>query len=179
MWRKSRGDHEVVLSLTEVESTVLAQLLDDLEDLADLADAAVDKARHTAGRTDEQAAGNPVIDRLFPAGYADAGAASEFRELTRASLQEERRERYGQCRAELPEGGGEIVVEPDSVQRWLVVINDMRLALGTRLGVTAEGFPDDPDESNAFAVADEILAARTVYQWLTAIQDDMVNAVLR
>ncbi len=165
MRRRSRDNHQVVLSLTEVESTVLGQLLDDLEELADLADVPAD-----------QAAANPVIDRLFPDGYDDAGAADEFRELTRASLQEERRERYGQCRAELPAGGGEIVVEPDSVQRWLVVLNDMRLALGTRLGVTAEGFADDPDQPDD---ADEIRAARTVYQWLTAIQDDMVNAVMR
>ena len=177
MRRRSRDNHEVVLSLTEVESSVLGQLLDDLEELADLADVPPD-----------QAAANPVIDRLFPDGYDDAGAAGEFRDLTRASLQEERRERYGQCRAELPAGGGEIVVEPDSMHRWLVVINDMRLALGTRLGVTADGFADDlgdpgvadgSREPGDFEVADEILAARTVYHWLTAIQDDMVNAVMR
>ncbi len=159
MWRKTRSDDGLTLTLSDIEVTVLAQLLDDLDELSE------DPSPH-----------DPVAGRLYPAGYADADAAAEFRDLTQTSLQQDRRNRYGQCRAELPDGGGDIVVEAESVHRWLVVINDMRLALGTRLGVTADGFTDEVDGRTSAA---ENQAARTVYQWLTAIQDDIVTSLLR
>ena len=63
MRRRSRDNHEVVLSLTEVESRVLGQLLDDLEEWL-----IWPMCRPIRG------AANPVIDRLFPDGYDDAGA---------------------------------------------------------------------------------------------------------
>ena len=59
-------------------------------------------------------------------------------------------------------------MSPEVAQRWLIVLNDMRLALGTRLGVTAEGFEEiDPDDPEA--------AARAAYYWLTAIQDELLT----
>ena len=51
-----------------------------------------------------------------------------------------------------------------------MVLNDMRLVLGTRLGVTADGFPDDADGVGA--------PAQVAYHWLTAVQDDIVTSVL-
>jgi hypothetical protein len=49
------------------------------------------------------------------------------------------------------------------------VLNDLRLALGTRLGITEDDDhvverPDDP---------------RVVYYWLTGIQDAVVQALMR
>jgi Domain of unknown function (DUF2017) len=160
--RKSRPagpPGSVVISLSEVEVAVLGGLIDELDALA----------------TDPPA-DDPVTDRLYPPGYDDDAAARDFSDLTRPSLQRERRERYEQCRAQLPIGGGELVIAAESVQSWLVVLNDMRLALGTRLGVTPEGFADaagGPD------VADDVNAARIAYQWLTAIQDQLVTSVMR
>ena len=57
-------------------------------------------------------------------------------------------------------------IEAESGQRWLMVLNDMRLALGTRLGVTADGFADESEAAIEPTGARQ--AARAAYHWLTA-----------
>jgi hypothetical protein len=150
MVRRRSQRYSYVIGLAEVEVALLTQMLDELDDLAT-----------------EPSGGGAVTERLYPDGYADEAAARDFRDLTQVSLAQERRDRYGQCRAELPDPAGELQLEADSVQRWLVVLNDMRLALGTGLGVTAEGFTDETDP-----------ARQAAYHWLTAVQDDLLSSVL-
>jgi len=146
----------IIATFDDIELTLLMALLDQLDELIDA-----------------MADDDPPTQRLFPAGYRDdERAGAEFRELTQASLQQERRDRYGQCRAELPRTGGPVVITPDTAQRWLIVLNDMRLALGTRLGVSAEPFEDlDPD--------DPLNGARAMYYWLTGVQDQLISQVMR
>jgi hypothetical protein len=64
----------------------------------------------------------------------------------------------------------EIELTPDEVQAWLGVLNDTRLVLGTRLGVTEEEVEIDPDNPDAQAFA--------VYYWLTHLQGELVDALL-
>ena len=64
----------------------------------------------------------------------------------------------------------EVALSPDDVQAWLGVLNDTRLVLGTRLGVT-EDEPDidlDAPEARSFAV----------YYWLTGLQGDLIEMLL-
>ena len=56
------------------------------------------------------------------------------------------------------------------MQAWLGVLNDTRLVLGTRLGVT-----EDERELNP---ADPQAGAYAMYQWLTWLQGDLVEALL-
>ncbi len=146
----------IVASFADVEVALIAALLDELDDLIDAMDE-----------------DDATTRRLFPAGYRDDEVATaDFRELTAASLQQERRDRYGLCRAELPRPAGKVTITPETSERWLVVLNDMRLTLGTRLGVTADGFDhladDDPDS-----------AARALYHWLTGVQDELLTQLMR
>jgi Domain of unknown function (DUF2017) len=152
--RLRRVKGALAADLTEAESALLEQFLDELGAIVD-----------------EPDAGDPLVQRLFPAGYRDdAAAAADFRSLTQSSLQQERRDRYLQCREELPVDGGRLVLHADSAQRWLVVLNDMRLALGIRLGVSSEPFDDgDPDDSE--------WGARLAYNWLTAFQDNLLSRI--
>ena len=53
----------------------------------------------------------------------------------------------------------EIALTPDDVQAWLGVLNDTRLVLGTRLGVTEDEPDIDPDAPEARGYA--------IYYWLT------------
>jgi Domain of unknown function (DUF2017) len=142
------------IDLDYAESDVLASYLDDL-----------------VAAVDELPADDPVRQRLFPDGYRDdPDAAQEFRELTEGSLRDIKIERITQCRAELPEGGGQIELDGDGSERWLTVINDLRLQLGVQLDVTeTDDGAIDPDASDA--------EARVVYYWLTALQDSLVQAV--
>ena len=171
MAARRRGNDRLVLRLGPDEAALLERLLDELDDLATVA----------AG-----ASADPVAARLHVAGYADPDEAAAFRELTHRSLQGERRERYAQCRAELsalsassgasvPSSGGELVIEAATISRWLMVFNDMRLALGTRLGVTDTGFAEPADGAEPSADAEE---GQAVYHWLTAVQDGLVTAAM-
>ena len=56
------------------------------------------------------------------------------------------------------------------MQAWLGVLNDTRLVLGTRLGVTEEEHVLDPADPDAGAYA--------LYQWLTMVQGDLVQELL-
>jgi hypothetical protein len=143
----------LVAELADAEASLLGQFLDELVAINDVLDG-----------------DDPLVQRLFPAGYrGDAEAAADFRELTQLSLQRERRDRYVSCRGDLPGGGGRLAFTDESAHRWLLVVNDMRLAVGTRLGVTAE--PADPDPG------DPEYPAYLAYHWLTALQDGLLTQI--
>lgn len=156
--RVTRRRGVVRIGLDEVEIGLLRTLFDDLTDALDV-----------------MADDDPVRQRLFPPGYRDdPAAAGEYRDLTESSLTDQRRARITRALAELPPTSGEITLDPDAVQRWLGVLNDLRLAIGTRLGVDADTAIDDD-----LAGADEAdRAARAVYVWLTALLDRLVEAVM-
>jgi hypothetical protein len=145
------------LRLEPVEVRLLDALLDELVELVgDRSTDAVD----------------PVQRRLFPAGYRDDEVAdAEFRSLTEPALRTERSERARTCAAELSGVSGELALSSESGQRWIQVLNDVRLALGTRLDVTEEDGPEiDPD--------DPLAEERAIYYWLTAVQDSLVVALM-
>ena len=113
-----------------------------------------------------------IRDRLVPDGYRDdEEAAAEFRGLTADTLRTERDERIAACRAELTEGGEVDISDPDAARRWIQVLNDLRLAFGTRLGVTEDDRPYvDPDDPDA--------ELRAIYHWLSAVQDSVVSELM-
>jgi hypothetical protein len=116
---------------------------------------------------DEADAGDPVQERLFPDAYDDEDAARDYRDITERTLRRERVERVRACQDEVAE---EIRLDDAAADRWLRVLNDLRLALGTRLGVTEEWDHDvDP--------ADPSQLPQATYLWLTSVQDLLVRAV--
>lgn len=119
-----------------------------------------------------EAADDPVRQRLFPSAYPDDGdAEAEYRSLTESTLRTERVGRVATCIGELADGGRVDLDDPDAARRWLQVLNDLRLALGTRLGVTEEPPEIDP--------ADPQAQPWLLYGWLTELQDVLVQAVMR
>jgi hypothetical protein len=152
---RRRGQLQVKLDPAEV--SILDSLLDQLTGIL-------------AGRDGDGA--DALRARLSPAGYRDDPAAeADFRELTAAALRDERDERIAACRAELARGGALDLTDPDAARRWIQVLNDLRLALGTRLEVTEDARTElDPDTPDA-----ELWA---VYHWLTAVQDSVVGELL-
>jgi hypothetical protein len=153
--RVTRRRAHARIRLEAVESALLTTLFDDLE-----------------GALQTLPGDDPVRERLFPAAYRDDDeAADEFRLLTEDSLREGKAQHLAECRAELPSGEGEIDLDDEAAQRWLTVLNDLRLAIGTRLDVSED---DDP----AIDPADPDAQLRAIYQWLTALQDSLVHVVM-
>jgi hypothetical protein len=151
---RRRGRLRLELEPAEVE--LLMALLDEF-------DAVLDGA---TGMDDE------VLRRLNPAAYPDdPEAEAEYRTLTEASLHTVRSERIAACRADLAQSGEVDLDEPDAARRWIQVLNDLRLALGTRLGITEDDDHDiDPHDSAA--------QPRLVYYWLTTVQDSLVRRLM-
>ena len=114
---------------------------------------------------------DPALARLFPDAYGDNDeAASEFRRITESSLREGKLATARTVLATLPTDGGSIRLDEETAQAWLSALNDVRLALGTRLGVTDDTDLDvDP--------ADPANRLLTVYLWVGAVQQQLVDAV--
>jgi Domain of unknown function (DUF2017) len=117
---------------------------------------------------------DPVLARLLPDGYRDdPEAAGEFRRYTESSLRSAKQQAAQEMLDTLPDEGGRIQLTQEQALSWLKALNDVRLALGVKLGVT-EDFedqwaglkPDDPQWS-----------AFEVYAWLGLVQESLVRAL--
>jgi hypothetical protein len=117
---------------------------------------------------------DPVLARLLPDAYRDdPEAAGEFRRYTEPALRSAKHQAAQEMLDTLPDAGGRIQLTQDQALSWLKALNDVRLALGVRLGVT-EDFeeqwarlkPDDPQWT-----------AFEVYAWLGAVQESLVQAL--
>ena len=108
------------------------------------------------------------VARLFPDAYEDDDdAAAEYRRLVASELREARR---GAVRV-LRDTVARETLSEDEVTAWLGVLNDLRLVLGTRLGVTEELYERDlaDDDPRAPEVA--------VFLYLTWLEERTVEAL--
>jgi hypothetical protein len=121
-----------------------------------------------------------VHDRLFPRAYLDPTqeeAEAEWQELVHPELLRERFDALELIAGSLERGTEHrakfrVELSEDETQAWLGVLNDARLALGTRLGVTEDTDyrrldPDSPDAPSYAA-----------YMWLTEVQSDLVETLM-
>jgi Domain of unknown function (DUF2017) len=118
---------------------------------------------------------DPVLARLLPDGYRDdPDAASEFRRFTESSLRSAKVQAARTLLETLPPGGGKVKLSTEHAEAWLRSLNDVRLALGVRLGVTEE-----PDEHDFDASLDDPRFAYIlfIYHWLAELQDSLVAAL--
>ena len=80
-----------------------------------------------------------ALARLFPDGYTDDPEASaDFRRYTEPGLRDAKREAARVALATIEEQGGKRVLTAEESEAWLRALNDMRLVLGERLGVTED-----------------------------------------
>src|SRR5919108_3959716 len=160
-----------VMALVEPEDQDRPAPADDETDETDEI-AALEAMVHGPGA--EQPPEDPVLARLLPDGYRDdPAAAGEFRKYTEPALRSAKHAAAQEMLDTLPDDGGRIQLTQDQALSWLKALNDVRLALGVRLGVTEEFDeqwarlePDDPQWS-----------AFEVYAWLGAVQESLVQAL--
>ncbi|MGI8407190.1 MAG: DUF2017 family protein [Actinomycetota bacterium] len=114
---------------------------------------------------------DPVNQRLFPQAYEDAADSSAYNELIGDELRNTKKlaartvlERLGE-RGELHSS-----IPEEEVDAWLTLITDLRLAIGTRLGVTEETMADDMDTDSSDA------QAYAVMHWLGWLQESILTA---
>lgn len=167
-FKRNKSTRKLDVVLEPGEAAVLTRLLEELTALLD-ADGAGDA---------EQS--DPVLERLFPRAYLDPteeAAESEWQRFVHDDLVVGRRQAVQTVERSLAgalvrKGRLELSLDDEGAQAWLAVINDARLALGTRLEVTEDMDlsrldPDDPDT-----------APYAVYWWLGVLEERLVDVLL-
>ncbi|MDX2680817.1 MULTISPECIES: DUF2017 domain-containing protein [unclassified Streptomyces] len=138
---------------------------------------------------------DPVLRRLFPDAYTDPEGtpgpqqadeqkahSAEFRRYTENDLRAGKRENalavvrsLDTLAAEAAgEGGAVLKLTPQESQQWLRALNDLRLAIGSRLEITDE---DDTDLLYRLPDEDPRKPMVMAYLWLGGLQETLVTTL--
>jgi hypothetical protein len=116
---------------------------------------------------------DPALARLFPDAFIDdPDAAADFRRFTERGLRERKAAQARTVRADLDDLPDSL--PDDHAAAWLGFLNDTRLTLGARLEITEDaheefaGLPDDDPRAALFQV----------YDWLTFLEDSLVQQLM-
>lgn len=191
--RKRSGAVEATASPAEV--AVLAHTVRDLLGLLSGGaepgpDADPLEALVGLGPADAQPPDDPALSRLFPDAYRPgafdgdgegtraAAAAQEFRRYTERDLRAGKRASADAVLETLAAAAasGRLRLDRDQVDAWLGTLNDVRLALGVRLGIEDDTFERDlPDDRTPEGAARR--AALEVFAWLGWLQESLLECV--
>ncbi len=148
----------VALRMGARERAILGALLGELRELV----------AEAGPVPDQEPALDPAVARLYPVAIpGDPEADAAFRDLTRADLEHTRRARLGVVTATLDAGS----LDEAQAAAWLGVLNDLRLVLGTRLGVSEESEEAPIDEQ------DPDSERRIVYAYLGWLESQFVDVL--
>lgn len=166
----------LTMQLDEAEVRILRHVLTEtLELLGPSESPAEDPLAAAVGiGTTTTAPADSALARLFPNGYTDDPEASaDFRRYTEPGLREAKRSAARTALATLDDAGERRVLTELQAMAWLGTLNDVRLVLGDRLGVTE----DWEEMVESLADGDPRLALFWVYDRLTYLQDTLVRAL--
>ena len=111
-----------------------------------------------------------VMQRLFPPAHDDAQEQQAYEELVGAELRRVKVEALETVERGLgDEGPASIALTDSEVDEWLRLVNDLRLAIGTRLEV------DDTKMERPFDPNDPEAPALSVLHWLGWLQGAMLE----
>jgi hypothetical protein len=155
---------QVEISLGAGEASLLGGLADELRPLL----------TGEAASTDL----DPIRERLFPRAYSDPtedDAEDEWQLAVHGDLVRERVEALDTLTravagADKRRSQRVVRLSLADTERWLTALNDARLALGVRLGIT-----EDLDYD---AIPDDERGAYEIYGWLTYLQGELVETLL-
>jgi hypothetical protein len=111
-------------------------------------------------------------ERSHPAGSAAAESLNgALRSLHEPEIIDAKREAGQRLLRTIPAGGGRFELTEDDANAWIASVNDVRLALGTMLGVGPNGPEQLPGDHPMAGHLD-------VYQWLTVLQEYLVVTLM-
>jgi hypothetical protein len=168
-----RSGTEVLLDLEEIEvellNSLIGQILELLHDPEE--EEHSDPLAKLVGLNGPTViSSDPVLARLFPDAYPDDETNSaDFRRFTQPDLQRQKIFNAHIVRNDLLAFPGEHELDPANLNAWLLTINDLRLALGTRIGLDHETQAQLSDES--------LTPIFGIYDWLSGVQSSLVESI--
>jgi hypothetical protein len=123
---------------------------------------------------------DPAVERLFPDVYPeDPAEAAEFRRFTEADLKAAKLDQAKTVLSNLLEAGGEVRLDDEAADLWLRALTDVRLALGTRLGLTDDtDIESELDEAVLRDPTSPRVGQLSVYAYLSFLQESLVGALI-
>ena len=165
----------VVLRVDQVERGLLMSVARQVMDLVQPAEASPDQDPLAAqlGWVDGDVgiSDDPAVARLLPDAYHDPDDAREFRRFTENDLRQSKMQHAMTVVEEIERSGEKVAVT--STDSWLGLLNDARIAIGTRIQISEDNheelaeLPDDDPRSGLFHV----------YDWLTFLQESLVRCM--
>ena len=177
-FRRRRG--WIVANFEALEAGLIADLVDQVRTMLSnrRAEAPDDPLTDLTGiqTAPSTAPEDPAIARLLPDFHReDSELAAGLRVLHEPDLIAVKDEAAVALLDSLPLGGGTVRLTEEVANQWLSALNDVRLALGVRLGIKDDDGQPDLDRPEMEDVGPPMFQA---YGWLSAIQDSLVNALM-
>ncbi|MEU3288202.1 DUF2017 domain-containing protein [Streptomyces longwoodensis] len=188
------------VALDDVEISIIRSLAVQLLELigpGPAEDAGDDPLAELFAEGPSEPPSDPVLRRLFPDAYTDPveppatprqaeehqAYSAEFRRYTENDLRAGKRDNALAVVRTLDalaseaagEGGAVLKLTPEESRRWLGALNDLRLAIGSRLDIS-----DEDDTDLLFRLPDEDPRKPMVmaYLWLGGLQETLVNTLM-
>ncbi|MDT0572897.1 DUF2017 domain-containing protein [Streptomyces sp. DSM 3412] len=185
------------VALDEVEISIIRSLAVQLLELigpGPAEDASDDPLAELFAEGPSEPPKDPVLLRLFPDAYSDPEGtptaeeaeeqraySSEFRRFTENDLRAGKRDNALavihslDALAATGEGGAVLKLSAEESRQWLGCLNDLRLAIGSRLDVV-----DEEDTDLLYRLPDEDPRKPMVmaYLWLGGLQDSLVATLM-
>jgi hypothetical protein len=186
------------VALDEVEISIIRSLAVQLLELVGPGpggDASDDPLAELFAEGPSEPPSDPVLQRLFPDAYSGPGGeeatpgdddelrahSAEFRRFTENDLRAKKREdalaviRSLDMLTVAGHGGAVLELTPDESRQWLGALNDLRLAIGSRLDIA-----DEEDTDVLYRLPDEDPRKPMVmaYLWLGGLQETLVDTLM-
>jgi hypothetical protein len=153
VFRRRRG--QIRLALSEEESDLLRATIGEYLELLDA----------------ERDRSDPVIARLFPSASLDDPALdASYQQLAASDLDDHKRATARRALLSL-DGDRHDALGEEELEAWLVLLTDLRLAIGVRMGVTEETMERLPNPG------DPAQWPLAVLHYLASLQETLVQAL--
>ena len=182
--RKRNG--EILATFSHYEGAILKSLTEQILELLGEGDAPADPLLAVVGiSSNDSLPEDPVLARLLPDAYQEERDAAEFRRYTEHSAREKKRAHAHAIRDVLIENHAldltapglnkreelHFIISEEKAHMWLMGLNDMRLALGTRLNVT----PDAQERFAALSDENPDKGIFNLFAWLGWLQEILLE----
>ncbi|GGT14471.1 DUF2017 domain-containing protein [Streptomyces chromofuscus] len=187
-------DGGAAVALDDVEISIIRSLAVQLLELIGPGpgeDASADPLAELFAEGPSEPPSDPVLRRLFPDAYGDPeqpaedleqkAHSAEFRRYTENDLRAGKRDNALAVIRSLDElasagdGGAVLELTPEQSQQWLGALNDLRLAIGSRLEIVDE---DDTDLLYRLPDEDPRKPMVMAYLWLGGLQETLISTLM-